>query len=106
MSKAIGASCLRFRLETVSPPVSLNQAPADAQLAPSGGWLASLVVGLAIKTGIFDYTILATVFMFSFIILRTASCESAMVLALAYDLVIPFQYQSTSLSISLRDGGR
>jgi hypothetical protein len=35
-------------------------------------------------------------FMVSFIILRTASCESAMVLALAYDLVIPFQYQSTS----------
>jgi len=43
--------------------------------------------------------------MFSFIILRTASCESAMVLALAYDLVIPFQYQSTSFSMSLRDGG-
>lgn len=36
--------------------------------------------------------------MVSYLILRTASCESAMVLALAYDLVIPFQYQSMFLS--------
>jgi hypothetical protein len=100
MSKAIGESCYKFRRETVSSHIPLIT--SDAQLAPSGGWLASVVVGLANKTGIYDYTILATIFMFSFIILRTASCESAMVLALAYDLVIPFQYQSRFLSTGLR----
>jgi hypothetical protein len=86
---------MKFRLETVSPYTS-SLSLADIQLAPSGGWLASVAIGLPIKTGIYEYTILAIIFMVSFIILRTASCESAMVLALAYDLVIPFQYQSLS----------
>jgi hypothetical protein len=101
MSKAIGESCYKFRREIVSPHTN-SPIYDNAQLAPSGGWLASVVVGLANKTGIYDYTILATIFMFSFIILRTASCESAMVLALAYDLVIPFQYQSMFISFMNR----
>jgi hypothetical protein len=91
---------MKFRLETVCPP-AFPLDLADSQLAPSGGWLASVAIGISLKSGIYEYTILAIIFMISFIILRTASCETAMVLALAYDLVIPFQYQSMSFSTSM-----
>jgi hypothetical protein len=97
MPSALSESCMKFRLETVCPLTS-PLVLADSKLAPSGGWLASVAIGLSLKSGIYEYTILAIIFMVSFIILRTASCETAMVLALAYDLVIPFQYQSMSLS--------
>ena len=104
MPSALSESCMKFRLETVSPRL-VFMPQLTTQLAPSGGWLASVAIGLSLKTGIYEYTILATIFMVSFIILRTASCESAMILALAYDLVIPFQYQSMSpFVISLHTG--
>lgn len=66
------------------------------QLAPSGGWLASLVIPICQTTGIYDFTILGALYTYLFIFFRSASCEAAIVIGLGFDVTIPCQYLSKS----------
>ncbi|WWC58802.1 uncharacterized protein I303_101346 [Kwoniella dejecticola CBS 10117] len=63
-------------------------------LAPSGGWLAEIVIIMSDSTGIWDLIILSGVFVGSWIILRTSPMEISLILALAFDLTIPLQYHN------------
>ncbi|WWC86848.1 uncharacterized protein L201_001727 [Kwoniella dendrophila CBS 6074] len=64
-------------------------------LAPSGGWLAEIVILLSDTTGIWDIIILSGIFVGTWIILRTSPMEIALILGFGFDLVIPLQYYNS-----------
>ncbi|OCF41539.1 hypothetical protein I317_04647 [Kwoniella heveanensis CBS 569] len=63
-------------------------------LAPSGGWLAELVILISDLTGIWDIVILSGVFVCAWIVIRTSPMEIALILGLGFDVTIPLQYQN------------
>ncbi|WVF70274.1 hypothetical protein IAT40_005063 [Kwoniella sp. CBS 6097] len=63
-------------------------------LAPSGGWLAELVILISDLTGIWDIVILSGVFVCAWIVIRTSPMEIALILGLGFDMTIPLQYQN------------
>ncbi|WVN89114.1 uncharacterized protein L203_104330 [Cryptococcus depauperatus CBS 7841] len=62
-------------------------------LHKSGGWLASIIIGLTDITGLWEITITAILFIISWTTLRVGEVEVSLVLGFAFDLTIPLQYQ-------------
>ena len=67
------------------------------QLIKSGGWLYDVAVALNTVTGVWDVVILAVVFVFSWVWVRTSERVTALILARVFDTTIPLQYQCTAL---------
>lgn len=69
-----------------------------SQLIKSGGWLYDLAVALNTVTGAWDVVIMAVVFVFSWVWIRTSERVTALILARVFDTTIPLQYQRASSS--------
>lgn len=100
---SLAKKCMAFRLKHVShgvtgvsAPVLLSTVADQTQFAPSGGWLASLVIPIATATGLYDFTLLGFVLIFVVKIMLSSSCEAAIILGLGFDFTIPCQYHSAS----------
>ena len=64
------------------------------QLIPSGGWLGTLTVICADRTGMWEVSSFMVLFLNIWIIIRTTTVEIAMILGFLFDFVIPLQYTS------------
>lgn len=62
----------------------------------SGGWLYDIAVALNTVTGVWDVVILAILFVFSWVWVRTSERVTALILARVFDTTIPLQYQRES----------
>ncbi|OWZ28568.1 hypothetical protein C358_06418 [Cryptococcus neoformans MW-RSA852] len=78
-------------------PRDLGQLAQDFReswLAPSGGWLSEITIIVSDVTGVWDIIVLSGFFVAGWIVIRTSPMEISMILALAFDLAIPLQYQN------------
>ncbi|ORY29347.1 hypothetical protein BCR39DRAFT_467547, partial [Naematelia encephala] len=57
-----------------------------------GGWLGSLILAVTHTTGVWEILLLPTIFILSWIVIRTSLPEISFLLGLSFDLAIPLQY--------------